>query len=353
MKLYAGLDVSLKEISICVVDEAGAIRIRGSVACEPEAVVRFFAEKQITPALMVHESGQLSIWLQCSLTDLKMPVTCIDARIAHKALSAQLNKADAADAEGLAQLARTGWFTPDHIRSPEPDRLRTKISARSHLVHLRMELEGHIRGVLKTFGIRMTAIRQGKNRRGFRDQLSEAAMDDPILAAIADGFIASHETLCKAAVCLEEEVRKTARGSELIRRLMSIPGVGPIVTLNFIALIDYLNRFQRVSDVGAFLGLTPRRYQSDEMDYSGHISKCGDSAMRGLLFDAATSLICWVQRFSPLKSWAVWLAGRIDFKKAAVAAACKIAVLMLTLWKNGTVKRGSIMGHGSGCFVQL
>jgi len=112
MKQYAGLDVSLKEISICVVDEVGTVLTRGSVACEPEAVVKFFAEKQISPALMVHESGQLSIWLQRSLSDLGMAVTCIDARIAHKVLSAKLNKSDATDAEGLAQLARTGWFTP-------------------------------------------------------------------------------------------------------------------------------------------------------------------------------------------------------------------------------------------------
>jgi transposase len=72
------------------------------------------------------------------------------------------------------------------------------------------------------------------------------------------------------------------------------------------------------------------------MDYSGRISKCGDAVMRGLLFEVATSLACWVKRFSPLKSWAVRLAGRKGFKKAAVATARKIAVLMLTLWKNGT-----------------
>lgn len=88
------------------------VRIRGTVACEPEAVVRFFAEKQIAPALTVHESGQLSIWLQRSLSELGLTVSCVDARVAHKVLSARLNKSDAADAEGLAQLARTGWLTP-------------------------------------------------------------------------------------------------------------------------------------------------------------------------------------------------------------------------------------------------
>ena len=101
-------------------------------------------------------------------------------------------------------------------------------------------------------------------------------------------------------------------------------------------IVDDTDRFRKAADVGAFLGLTPRRYQSGETDYSGRVSKCGDATMRGLLFEAASCLIRQVKRFSPLKSWAVRLAGRRGFKKAAVAAARKIAVLMLTLWKNGT-----------------
>ncbi|WP_244176517.1 transposase [Thioclava sediminum] len=117
---------------------------------------------------------------------------------------------------------------------------------------------------------------------------------------------------------------------------MTIPGVRPVNALSFIALIDDPSRFGRTSDVGAFLGLTPKRHQSGEIDWSGRVSKCGDSAMRGLLFEAAASVIRQVKRFSALKSWAVRLAGRRGFRKAAVATARKIAVLMLTLWKNET-----------------
>ena len=122
---------------------------------------------------------------------------------------------------------------------------------------------------------------------------------------------------------------------------MTVPGVGPIVALNFIALVDDPKRFRNVSGVGAFLGLTPRRYQSGEADWSGRISKCGDGQMRSLLFEAANTLICRVKRFSSLKFWAVRLAGRKGFKKAAVATARKIAVLMLTLWRNGTEFRST------------
>lgn len=336
MKYCAGLDVSLKEISICVVDAEGAVVARGAVDCDPGAVASFLADRSIKPYRIVHESGQLSIWLQRGLVKGGLPAICIDARIAHKALSARLNKSDRADAEDLAHLARTGWFTPVHIRSEDADRLRTLIAARERLIRLRKDLEGHIRGVLKTFGIRMTGIGQGGQRQAFRDQLAAAGQDDWVLAAIAGGFITAHETLCRAAEDLGDDLQAVARESDLARRLMTIPGVGPIVSLSFIALVDDARRFCKASDVGAFLGLTPRRYQSGETDWSGRVSKRGDAAMRGLLFEAASCLIRQVKRFSPLKSWAVRLAGRRGFKKAAVAAARKIAVLMLTLWKNGT-----------------
>lgn len=336
MKKYAGLDVSLKEISICVVDEDGRVIDRGSTAADPGAVAIFLAGKEVCPERIVHESGPLSIWLQRGLADLGLPAICIDARKAHKALSARVNKSDAADAEGLAQLARTGWFTAVHIRGHDAERLRTLLGARDRMVHLRKDLEAHVRGVMKSYGFRMTGINKGSLRQGFRDQLMIAAKTDPVLAGIADGFIAIHETLCSATAALDKDLRSIARKSVLCRRLMTIPGVGPIVALSFIALVDDPGRFRKVTDIGAFLGLTPRRHQSGEIDYSGRISKCGDVQMRGLLFEAATSLIRLVKRFSPLKSWAVRLAGRKGFKKAAVATARKMAVLMLTLWKNGT-----------------
>jgi transposase len=228
------------------------------------------------------------------------------------------------------------WFTPVHIRSEESDRLRALVGGRERMIRLRKDLEGHIRGVLKAFGIRMTGISQAQQRQGFRDQLAAAGETDPVLRTIADGFIAAHITLCNATADFDAALRAKSKSNPITRRLMTIPGVGPIVSLSFAALIDDPNRFSKTSDVGAFLGLTPRRHQSGEMDWSGRVSKCGDAGMRGLLFEAASCVIRQVKRFSALKSWAVRLAGRRGFRKAAVATARKIAVLMLTLWKSGT-----------------
>lgn len=151
-----------------------------------------------------------------------------------------------------------------------------------------------------------------------------------------DGFVTAHETLCTSAHALESDVKEIAKKSPLANRLMTIPGVGPIVSLSFIALVDDASRFRKSADIGAFLDLAPRRYQSGEMDYSGQISKCGYVQMRNLLYEAAGSLIHQVKRFSSLKSWAVKLVGRKGFKKAAVATARKLAVLVLIIWKDGT-----------------
>lgn len=335
MKHFAGLDVSLREVSICVVDEDGKTVARGVAPADAAGVAGWLTNRSLKPDRIVHESGQLSIWLQRGLVDLGMPAICIDARKAHKSLSARLNKSDSADAEGLAQLARTGWFTPVHVRSEEADRLRALVGARERLIRLRKDLEGHIRGVLKTFGIRMTGVGQGRQRQAFRDQMAAAGEADPVLRALADGFIAAHAALCQATDDLERSAKAEAKSDPVARRLMTIPGVGPIVSLSFVALVDDPGRFGKSSDVGAFLGLTPRRHQSGEMDWSGRVSKCGDAAMRGLLFEAASCVLRQVKRFSALKSWAVRLAGRRGFRKAAVATARKIAVLMLTLWKSG------------------
>ena len=336
MEYYAGLDVSLKEVSICVVDAEGKVVDCGIAPADPEGVSGWLRNRSLTPCRIVHESGQLSIWLQRGLTRLELPAICIDARKAHKSLSARLNKSDAADAEGLAQLARTGWFTPVHIRSEESERLRSLIGARERLIRLRKDLEAHIRGVLKTFGIRMTRVSSGRQRQAFRDQLAAAGETDPMLRAIADGFIATHATLCQAGADLNAAVQNMARQHPVARRLMTVPGVGPVVSLSFVALVDDPNRFGKTADIGAYLGLTPRRHQSGEVDWSGRVSKCGNTAMRTLLVEAAFCVIHQVRRFSPLKSWAVRLAGRRGVRKAAVATARKIAVLMLAMWKNET-----------------
>jgi len=336
MAEYVGMDVSLEEVSICVLNDEGRVLVRGTAPTDPAAIVGFIAEHAPEVVRIVHESGQISIWLTRALRALGAPVICIDARMAHKALSARPNKSDKSDAEGLAHLARSGWYREVHVKSEVSDRLRTLIGARDRLLRIRRDIEGHVRGVLKTYGIRLAPVTSARNRAGFRDQVQAVAEGDPVLEVVAASFIVAHETICCERAAIEEQLVTLARGSALARRLMTVPGVGPIVALSFMATIDDAARFGKSSQVGAYLGLTPRRYQSGEVDHSGRISKCGDGAMRALLVEAASSLITRVKRFSPLKAWAVRLAARKGFKKAAVATARKLAVILHRIWCDGT-----------------
>lgn len=336
MSQYVGLDVSVKEVSICVVSTEGAVLARGTVQTDPDQISAFVSENAPDAERVVHESGIMAIWLTRELTKRRLPIICIDARLAHKALSGRINKSDRGDAEGLAHLARTGWFTPVHIRSEASERVRVLIGTRERLIRMRKDLEAHVRGVLKTFGIRMTAIHRSSQRRGFRDQLAEAGQSDLAIELMADAFNPIHKALCAAADAMEDELREIARGSELAQRLMTVPGVGPVVALSYIATLDDETRFKRATDVGAFLGLTPRRYQSGDTDWSGRISKCGDRDLRRLLYAAGFTLISQVRRASPLRAWAVRLSERKGIKHAAVAAARKLAVIMLRIWRDGT-----------------
>lgn len=336
MSYYVGLDVSVKSVSICVVDVQGNVLARGETASDPDQIASFIQKHAPDPERVVHESGILAIWLTRELHRRGLPIMCIDARLAHKALSGRINKSDQGDAEGLAHLARTGWFSEVHIRSEASERVRVLIGTRERLIRMRKDLEGHVRGVLKVFGICMGAVGRTKLRQGFRDQLAKAGTSDPAISMMVEIFNPIHKALCAATETMDDELKSIARQSDLAKRLMTVPGVGPVVALSYIATLDDASRFKKSKDVGAFLGLTPRRHQSGDMDWSGRISKCGDRDLRRLLYSAGTTLITQVKKPSALFQWAARLNERKGFKKAAVAAGRKIAVILHSIWRDGT-----------------
>jgi transposase len=343
MEHYAGLDVALKETTICLVaGPDGRVVARGTVATEPGAIMRWLAakcaEKGGVLVRAVHECGQLSIWLQRALQAEGLPVVCIDARSAAKVLSARPNKSDRNDAEGLAQLARTGWFTAVHIRAEASERVREMLAVRELLVGMRVRLENQARGLLKQSGRRLGPAGPGRSRAGFREALAAAAAEDAVLGMLSDTLLPVHATLVAAAEAIDAELRAIAKASPLAQRLMSVPGVGALTALAFIATADDPGRFRSAADVGAWAGLTPRRHQTGETDWSGRISKGGDARLRRLLFEAATVLICRVRPGAggALKAWATRLVARAGFRKAAVAVARKLAVTLFALWRDGT-----------------
>jgi transposase len=318
-------------------DHDGEVIARDDVSSDPNVIAVFIAARAPDVERVVHESGILAIWLTRELEKRGVPIICIDARLAHKALSGRINKSDRGDAEGLAHLARTGWYSEVHIRSEASERVRVIIGARERLIRMRKDLEAHVRGVLKVFGVCMGTVGTKDLRQRFRDQLAAASDTDPAIELMADMFIPLHKTLCASADAVTEELHAIARDSALTQRLMTVPGVGPITALAYITTLDDAARFKKSIDVGAFLGLTPRRHQSGDMDWSGRISKCGDRNLRSLLYAAGSTLINCTRKPSSLKAWATRLCARKGHKKAAVAVARKLAVILHSIWRDETI----------------
>ena len=332
MDHYVGLDVSLEETSVCVIDQAGERVWEGKVSSTPKAIGRIVRAKAPKAVKVVLESGQLSTWHYHALKDMGLPVVCLDARHAQAALSMQVNKTDSNDAHGLAQIARTGWYKEVKVKSIDSHTIRTLIVSRGQLVGMRTKLSNHLRGIMKTFGL---VLGKSGGRLLF-DQARDKSSGNPHLAAIVDSIHAVWSSVCEQIQVMDKAVAAHSNADENCQRLMTVPGVGPITALAFMAVIDDPKRFAKSASVGAYLGLTPRRYQSGEMDYSGRISKCGDKLARVLLYQAANALLEHVRRWSKLKAWAMNVAKKRGKRKAKVALARKMAVIMHRMWADGS-----------------
>lgn len=327
---YVGLDVSLETTAVCVIDQTGAIVWRGKCSTDPKTItetVRIRAPAMVRVGL---ETGQLSNWLTLGLRRLGLPVVCLDARHAKAALSLQVNKTDANDALGLAQVVRTGWFREIAIKSMDAQTLQVLLTARAQLISQRQAIANNIRGLLKTFG---HVIQRGC-KGPFAIRVRNAINEDAVLSAIIEPLLTAWQTLRDQAAVYDREVTMKAKSDAAARRLMSVPGVGVIVALAYKAVIDDPARFKRSSSVGAYIGLTPTRYQSGEVDKAGHISKRGDGLLRSYLFEAANVLLTRHPKPCRLKTWGLALAARIGMRRAKVAVARKLAVVMHRVWKD-------------------
>ena len=327
---YVGLDVSLEQTSICVVDDAGATIWRGKCRSTPESIHTVIAKHAPEAVRIGLESGQLSTWLFHELKARRLPVICIDARHAKAALSLQINKTDANDAHGIAQIVRVGWYREVAVKSMDSHAIRAVLVARAQLVTQKVKLTNCIRGLLKTFGI---VLGGGKGRR-FEAMVRERIAENPMLTTIIEPMLVVLLTTREQLAVFERLVRRRARTDHDVRRLMTVPGVGAVIALAYTTTIEDPTRFKRSSSVAAYLGLTPRRYQSGEMDRTGHISRCGDAMLRTYLYEAANVMLRRSTRPSHISIWGRALSERIGARKALVAVARKLALLLHSMWRH-------------------
>ena len=342
MEQFVGLDVSQQLTHICVVDREGGVVWRGTCLSTPEeiaATVRIRAPHAVRIGL---ETGPLSTWHWHALKKMGLPVICIDARHAKAALSMQVNKTDRNDAFGLAQIMRTGWYREVGVKSVENHKVRAVLGARAQLVGTRTDIRNQIRGLLKVFGV---VLEQGGDK-SFEARVSEVARGN------GDVLELSLQTLMATLKVVREQVEKLdrmaiglAKQNPICRHLMSIPGVGPLTAVAFVTTVEDPGKFRKSRNVGAFFGLTPKRYQSGETDVSGRISKWGDPLVRAYLYEAANVLLTSCKKWSALKAWGMRIAKRSGMKKAKVAVARKLAVIMHQMWTTGEEFRWSNNGN--------
>jgi transposase len=281
------LDVSLEETAICIVDDAGRIVREARAASEPHVLIGFFGTCGMEMERVGLEACWLTAWLHAGLRKASIPAICIEARQAKAATGAMPSKTDRNDARGIAQIMRTGWYPGVHVKRPSCCSWRALLTARRMLINKRRDIENGIRALLREVGLKVGT----PTRKAFPARVRELAADDVMRGSLAGSRLSVIEVMTQEVEQLTKRVLDEVRVEPTCRCLMTVPDVGPLTALAFRATIDQPSRFRKSRDVGAHLGLTPRRYQSGETDVQVHISRCGDELTRTALYKAAHSLL--------------------------------------------------------------
>jgi transposase len=334
---YAGLDVSLELTSVCIVDAQGSIVRETKVPSDPEDLVRYFMKLKLAITRIALEAGPLSQWLHAGLVAAGFETVLLETRHVKAALSAMTVKTDRRDARGIAQLVRLGWFKSVHAKSANAQEVRALLTARKLMQGKLLDLESGVRGVLRGFGLKVGAISRGR----FEMRVGELVAGHATLEIVISAMLAARAALEAEFKRLHRSLLALVRADPVCRQLMSVPGVGAIVAITFRSGVDDPARFRRSRDVGPHFGLTPKKYQSGELDVTGSISKRGDRMVRTALYEAASVMLTRTVRFSGLKAWAMAVAKRRGTRKARVALARKLGVILHRMWVDGTSFRWS------------
>lgn len=333
MKHYVGLDVSIKETSVCIVDENGQLCRERKVFSHPDDLVGVLNDNTFSIERVGLEAGPLSQWLFEGLARAGLPVFCIETRHTKAFLDAlPQNKSDRNDARGIDQMMRVGLFKDVHVKTITSQKRRALLTARSMLQEKAIDLENEMRGLLRNFVLKVGQT----SCSSFEARILELVENDAELSNIMEPLLASRRVMREGFAKLEKAVCAEAKRDEVCRRLMTVPGVGPTVSLAYVSTVDIPARFRHSRSVGAIFGLTPVLKQSGEVSQVGHISLRGDAMMRKLLYEAAQSMMTRLAKWCWLKAWAMNIAKRHGSKKAKVALARRLTVVMHRMWVDGS-----------------
>jgi transposase len=332
MDYFAGLDVAVKETSVCIVDDTGKIVREVKVASEPAALLAVLKNPAYRFKRIGLEAGPLSQWLFSALAEAGLPVICVETRHMRAALKAQINKTDRNDARGIAQMMRVGLYRPVHVKTVRSQKLRMLLTHRKLLQSKAIAIENDLRATLRNFGLKVGMVGTVK----FETRIKELVENLSDLTVLVEPLLIVRRAIREQIGILHRRLLAIVRDDDVCRRLMTVPGVGPVVALTYRATVDVPARFRNSKAVGAVFGLTPSRYQSGESDRAGGISRCGDEMMRAMLYEAAHIMLVRSTKWSWLKAWAMQIARRRGMKKAIVALARRLAVIMHRIWVDGS-----------------
>lgn len=339
MNLHVGLDISQRKTAICVINDQGKVVAEGGALTIPTDIYGWLVGRNIDLALVrgvCLEAGAMSSFIYKGLESLGLPVICVETFQAHQFLKSQRNKTDKNDARGLAQFVRMGgdYIRPVTIKDTVTQEDRMLLTLRHKYVRQKVAIENAITGVLKPLGI---VVPRGSSSADsfcevYAETIARAEALGPALREAVLQSLDAYRAVNDLVVKVTKQIERVARAHPVCRRLMTAPGVGPIIALSFMTAIDTPHRFRRSEDVGGYLGLTPKKYQSGETDHVGGISKCGSSMTRVHLVQAATVLLYGTKKWSSLRAWGIKVAKRRGFHIARVAVARKLAVILHRMW---------------------
>ena len=332
MKYYAGLDVSLEETSICVVDGEGTIVAEAKVSTEPEAIAGYLTRWSGRLTGVGHEAGGLSPWLHSGLVGHGLPVVCLETRRMKAYAKASPVKTDRRDAVMIALAMRAGLYRAVHVKSADAHRVRLALTGRQMLLRQARQLQGKIRGDLKVFGVKLGRVGSG----GFAGRVKARLSDRVDLWALIAPLLEMRAALLAQVRAYDRALRRLAKEDAVCRRLMTVPGVGVLTALAYRSGIDRPARFRCARNVPPALGLTPRVDNSGELERNGAITKAGDKLLRSLLYEAANALLTRSRRWSALRHWGLAVAAKRGGKRARVAVARRLAVILFAMWRDGT-----------------
>ena len=283
MEHRVGIDVSLELSSLCVLDATGKVIREAKVASEPEALVAFLRGLGVTIVRVGLEAGPLSQWLYDGLQSAGFETVLLETRHVKAALSAMAIKTDRRDARGIAQLLRMGWYRPVHRKSVPSQEVRALLAARKQMQIKAMDLEQTLRGLLRGFGLKVGDVSRGKLAARIRELVSGHVM----LERIAEPMLTAREALWSEFAKLHREVLAIVKEDQVCRRLMTVPGVGAVVSLTYRAGVDDPGRFRKIQVGGRLLRLDAQalpirrdgRYRRDHA--GGRCGRANGLARRG------------------------------------------------------------------------